>query len=532
MRIHLTRWLTIPMVLLVYLGLVACGGGGGGGETQLPGLNNPPANQPPVNQPPANPPPAPTLAAVNDTYTWLGNSRINVPAVNGVLANDTLATGIATFQNPSTQGGSVAIAADGSFSYEPPAPTAAGAFSGTDTFTYTASAADGSTAQGTVTMTITQVAWYVMNNFVGTGVGTSTAPFTNLAAASAASGPGQIIFLFTGDGTMLGQNSGVDLLPNQRLLGQGVGLTFDVLPADPNNTLLPVSGVATTTATPAALPVIGDTINIIDNLPIIGLASGVEVAGVIVDGAGTLANMNGLSGINIDGFNIHDNTIRTLPRAGIQLGGTSSGTGSIMNNTLTGLTGPNPDNAIDLVTTAANVVFTISGNTLSNVTETGIRVQYGSGTVQVTGNQLTNVGTAAGRRGIDVEGAGTAGITGNIVDNSAGNPVARSGIQVNANGTLAARVNNNSVSNATPADGGVQAQTTLLTSNLCLQMRGNTSDTVMVLDNRITGNTPANFRIEGPLQADFEGANTGTFSYLQNVNAVAFVAVGTCGFAP
>lgn len=71
-----------------------------------------------------------------------------------------------------------------------------------------------------------------------------------------------------------------------------------------------------------------------------------------------------------------------------------------------------------------------------------------------------------------------------------------------------------------------------MTSNLCLQMRGNTTDTVMVLDNRTTGNTPANFRIEGPLQAGFEGANTGTFSYLQNVNAVAFVAVGTCGFTP
>lgn len=529
MRHHSKRWLTTVLLLSVFLGLVACGGGGGGGETQLPGSSNPPANQPPAIQPPGS-----TLAAENDTYAWLGNSRINVPAANGVLANDTLATGIATFQNPSTQGGSVAIAPDGSFTYEPPAPTVAGAFSGTDTFTYTASAADGSTAQGTVTMNIAQVAWYVKNDFVGTGVGTSTAPFTTLAAASAASGPGQTIFVFTGDGTMLGQNSGIDLFPNQRLLGQGVGLTFDVLPTDPNNDLLPVSGVATTTTTanPAARPVIGDSVNIIDNLPIIGLASGVEVAGVTVDGAGTLANMNGLSGLNIDGFNIHHNAIRNLPRAGIQLGGASSGTGTIMNNTLTDLIGPNPDNAIDLVTTATNVVFTISGNTLNNVSETGLRVQYGAGTVQVTDNQLTNVGTADGRRGIDVEGAGTASITGNSVDNSAGNPVARSGIQVNANGTLAARINNNSVTNADSADGGIQAQTTLVTSDLCLQMRDNTSDTVMVLDNRTTGNTPANFSIEGPLQAGFEGANTGTFSYQQNVNAVAFVAVGTCGFAP
>jgi putative cofactor-binding repeat protein len=533
MRTNLRKWTTLPLLLFVLWGLVACGGGSSGDGTSALAPNNPNnPNNPLDPNNPGNQNPVPTLTAAADSYAWLGNSRISVPAANGLLANDTLATGAAAFQGASTGGGTVTITADGGFTYEPPAPTAAGAFTGTDTFTYTASAADGTTAQGTVTITIGQVAWYVMNNFVGTPNGSSSAPFTTLAAASAASGPGQTIFVFAGDGTMTGQNVGIDLLANQRLLGQAVGLTFDVLPADANNALLPISGAVTTTAAPTALPVIGDTVNIIDNLPVVGLASGVEIAGVIVDGAGTLANMNGLSGTGITGFNIHDNTIRNLPRAGIQLAGATGGIGTIMNNALTNLTGPNPDNAVDVVTTAAGIDLTINGNTLSTVTETGIRVQFGSGTIFVTGNTLTNVGSAAGRRGIDVDGAGTVRITGNTVDNTGVAAIARSGIQINATGSLAASVTGNTIRNATPADGGIQAQTTLNTSTLCLQMTGNNSDTIFVLDNRTTGNTPTSFTIEGPLRANFEAANTGTFSYLNNVAAVTFVPVGFCGFAP
>jgi hypothetical protein len=244
----------------------------------------------------------------------------------------------------------------------------------------------------------------------------------------------------------------------------------------------------------------------------------------------------GMSGTAI-GFNIHDNTIRNLPKAAIQLLGTTGGTGMIVNNTLENILGANPDNAIDIVTTAVNVNFTITGNTLNNVLDSAIRAQYGSGTVVVSNNTLTNVGTlvGGGGRGIDIDGTGTATISGNTVDNTAGAAIDRSGIQVNASGTLAASVTGNTVVNAAPADGGIQAQTTILAGSLCLRMTGNTTADNFILDNRSTNNLATNFRIEGPLQADFEAANTatgGAFTYLANVAAVSFVPVGTCGFAP
>ncbi len=83
-----------------------------------------------------------TPIAFDDTYNVIGNVRIQPNAAQGLLANDINPntgnnTGLtASGGTTSTQGGNVAINADGSFSYNPPA-----GFTGTDTFTYTATSA-------------------------------------------------------------------------------------------------------------------------------------------------------------------------------------------------------------------------------------------------------------------------------------------------------------------------------------------------------------------------------------------------------
>jgi hypothetical protein len=527
----LTRLITRSFLLLGLLGLAACGGGGNGSATD----NNPPGG---TNNPPGgtnNPPAVPILTAANDAYAWLGNSRITVPAANGVLANDTLASGVVPVQMASTQGGTVNITADGGFTYEPPLNVA----TGIDTFTYSATDASGATVTGTVNITINGVARYVKNDFVGTSTGSSTAPFTTLTAAMALAGPGDTIFVFTGNPATV-YNGRINLLANQRLIGQGLGLTFDVLPADPNNLPLPIAGVATTTALATTPPVLTHTAVFPGNLPMLALANNVEVAGVVIDGATAVSNLIGMLGAGITGFNIHDNTIRNLPKAAIQFSGATGGVGMIVGNTITNIAGVAPDNAIDIVTIGAGVDFSLTGNTLNNVLDSGIRVQFpGGGKVAVTNNTLTNIGTAVNRRGIDVDGAGTAVISGNTVDNSAAGvaAISRSGIQVNASGNLKASVTGNTIKNATPADGGIQAQTTIPASLLCLRMTGNTTANGFILDNRNTGNLPASFRIEGGalgIRADFEAANTNTglFTYLLTPAAVSFVPVGTCGFVP
>ena len=97
---------------------------------------------------------AATPVAVDDSYVATGNVRISVPAP-GVLGNDFAGVPAATITAPSTStnGGNVAVNANGSFTYNPPA-----GFEGTDTFTYTLMNGTGSNS-ATVTITVSGMIW-------------------------------------------------------------------------------------------------------------------------------------------------------------------------------------------------------------------------------------------------------------------------------------------------------------------------------------------------------------------------------------
>jgi uncharacterized repeat protein (TIGR01451 family) len=140
-----------------------------------------------------------TPLAFNDLYDALGNVRITKNAASGLLANDTdpdtgsnaglsvSALGsdtVAPFTGTGTQGGNVDLNADGSFSYNPPA-----GFVGTDTFTYTVTDTTGKTDSASVTVTVspvtvsgTNVIWFVDNSRAAGGDGRISAPSTASSA--------------------------------------------------------------------------------------------------------------------------------------------------------------------------------------------------------------------------------------------------------------------------------------------------------------------------------------------------------------
>lgn len=68
--------------------------------------------------------------AVDDSYTWLPNQSITIPAP-GVIGNDVNTTGVSSVLVNTVSHGSLTLYSDGSFTYQPTA-----GFSGTDTFTY------------------------------------------------------------------------------------------------------------------------------------------------------------------------------------------------------------------------------------------------------------------------------------------------------------------------------------------------------------------------------------------------------------
>jgi hypothetical protein len=90
--------------------------------------------------------------AAPDAATVAAGGRLEVAAAQGVLANDA-GTGLTARVDVEPAHGTLALAADGSYTYEP-----AAGWSGTDTFTYTATDDGGSVTTGLVTVTVTPTA--------------------------------------------------------------------------------------------------------------------------------------------------------------------------------------------------------------------------------------------------------------------------------------------------------------------------------------------------------------------------------------
>ena len=222
--------------------------------------------------------------ANDDAYSTFGNAQISVDARQGLLANDAL-EGDSVAANTEPGNGTVSVNPDGSFTYIP----TTGFRGATDSFTYTLT--NGSSA--TVTISFAGVAWFVDNSAEAAKAdGSLTTPFTTTSQAQTASQPGDIIFLFFGDGSPYGP---ITLQNNQRLVGQVSGLV----------------AAQTVVDTPAGRPVIthssGNGVTLANGNTVTGIevrdtldsgifGSGVE--GVILDDV--LCTGNGDKGVRIE----------------------------------------------------------------------------------------------------------------------------------------------------------------------------------------------------------------------------------------
>ncbi|HSS21263.1 MAG TPA: Calx-beta domain-containing protein [Pyrinomonadaceae bacterium] len=166
-----------------------------------------------------------TPVAVDDSYSATGNVRISV-AAPGVLGNDFTGVPNATITAPpstSANGGDVSLAADGSFTYNPPA-----GFEGADSFTYTLTNSEGSNS-ATVTINVSGMIWFINNNAaacttLAAGCGRLTNPFSSLSAFAALNnGAGNNpaandnIFVYESASDYVGP---VTLLNGQKFIGQ------------------------------------------------------------------------------------------------------------------------------------------------------------------------------------------------------------------------------------------------------------------------------------------------------------------------
>ena len=291
-----------------------------------------------------------TPIARNDSgYSTVGNVQLMVSVGQSVLLNDndpdgSGAVSIFSYDSTSVNGGSVVLAADGSFTYYP-----AAGYSGTDTFTYTVHDVDDNADFATVSIAVGPVVWFINNAVGGPGDGRFTSPFSSVANFNslAADDPGDYIFVYQGSGAYAGSFT---LLNNQLLIGHGVSLTIS-----PNLSIAAGSR-----------PTISN----------VALGSGNTMRGL---------NINTSSGTAISGASVGTLIINNISVTNSGGAGVSLGSGAVT-ATFDSISSNGGVNGVTL--TAVTGSFVMNGGTIQNATNNGVDISSSSGTL--TGFSLQN----------------------------------------------------------------------------------------------------------------------------------------------
>jgi hypothetical protein len=298
------------------------------------------------------------------------NSGLTVTEVQGSAANvgtatNTTATGLGAVK------GSVTLSVDGSFTYEPPP-----GYTGADTFTYKTS--EGTlTDTNTVTITISNMVWFIRNTGGGLNRGTFSNPFTTVAtfntanaATDAAPNPksGDLIALRSGT---YAEADGINLRNNQKLTGEAVQFSTVFTAASNSSSAYATFAGATNTA-PTISTTAGNGIDLADSNSVRGLNVG-NTSGFDFNGAAVgspvinTVNVTGSGGaINVStsgtfGANVSFGTLESTssPGANINLVGVTGTMGITSGGA--GLTGSAvSSNAIGI--SGGSVSFTYPGN--------------------------------------------------------------------------------------------------------------------------------------------------------------------------
>lgn len=379
--------------------------------------------------------------AVADAYSVNANGSLTVPAASGVLANDTgfspTTHRLESWDSRSRHNGVVAVAADGSFSYDP-----APGFRGSDRFAYTVRNAFGA-QRATVDIDVTgDVVWFVDDTAAAGGDGTFGSPFNSLAPVNGSLGLGDVdassdsIFVYAGSYTVE-----FDLEPGQRLIGQALGLDLTGTQND---------------IAPGAAPVLSNT----GSFPIIEIfGSGGQIRGLTVSNTNSWA-IRSSTGAN-GGFTIADVVVASSATAtgGIELLNTT-GTLSLTNVSING------------ALPASNPALQILGNA-GTISLANVDIGAGAG---FTGGYVLNVNSNSGTITFDaassLQSTATRGLT--IQSQAAGGSVTLPSINVagGATGEPLIRLQANSATSTASFAQGVVANATAVDTTAFLSDGG------------------------------------------------------------
>lgn len=379
--------------------------------------------------------------------------------------------------------------------------------------------------------------WFVDNT--SHSLGTFESPFSTLSDAETASSPGDVIYIFSGDGTSTGMSNGIVLQDNQKLFGAGIAQTLQTTLGD---VVIPQMS--------PSFPAITASAN-----AVVSLASGNEVSGLQI--LGSMTTDEDILGNVINGAYIHDNILGGFDNFDSFGSITIIGNGLlIVTNNQISTTAPVTFEAIRIVTApGAFITGTISYNIISGPYQTGIAINANNGgsynldimrnMIRINGGTGDGIflGTSAGPPGfsqanvsfntIDSLDSSTRGIltaTDNaclmIEGNQISNVTGGVGIGIIGQGAISpptqVTVKNNVVTNVLGGFSGIRAVTNA-GGTLCLNLIDNTSLVPVGYEVAPSGSA-------GIIQLAPAEGNVGTFA--PTVGTVIFVPAGSCDCTP
>jgi hypothetical protein len=372
--------------------------------------------------------------ADNDAFDFIGNTELRVdtgaaatphalettPSTFGVIDGDSdpesdaiAVTSITvgactdsagpTFDCTDAAVGTVNMQSNGRFSFTP----AAGDTGASETFTYVLTdngTPNASAAPATVTLTRFERVWYVDGDAPGGGTGIASAPFNNFDAIDGAGGAGDSDlsgdYIFVHAGAAIATSATVPLEANQRVLGQGAGLSIPVnLNGNGSPTVL-VAAEGPITTRPTVSRAAGDLFTMVNDVPVEIRALTLSAPGGNVIDLNSTGALTGSSTLTIS-----DNVVSGAGAEGldINLGAGTTGTlGLTIGSNSWNTGGTHTGTAIDLTRTAGTLNANVSGN--ANVLSAGTAINV-NGTITLTGFSGNTVHQNTVGSGINITGA-------------------------------------------------------------------------------------------------------------------------------
>lgn len=231
--------------------------------------------------------------------------------------------------------------------------------------------------------------------------GTYESPYHSLRQAQDNSRPGDVIYVFPGDGTTRGMDQGIILQQNQNFWGSGIS---HALQASQGNFTIPAQSTTAPTMTNMDIDSLGDGIT----LSSVNQVSGFNIVDVL---------NNGILGSNVENLLVDRCTFQGAGVYCINSASEGQATVSVTNNTMTN----NTNGSFFDFSGSSNLL--ISGNTITGTTSiSSVPIEVAAGinplSARITNNNISNNETGAFRLALSDTSLATLTINDNTVTNN------------------------------------------------------------------------------------------------------------------